>query len=1022
MKKKGKRTFAQWLRDASGEQHIPRATYRLQLNRAFGFRDAAALIPYLRDLGISDVYLSPVLQASAGSTHGYDICLYDRIDSELGGEDELDKLGAELRRQGMGALLDIVPNHMGISDPRNIWWMDVLENGPSSPFASFFDIDWNPVKEELKGKILLPILEDQYGKVLESGKIRLVFENGSFFIACAGSLLPVAPRTYSRILTHRIEDLLKSMDPQDAFLQELQSILTALNYLPDRTEQDAKKISERNREKEVIKRRLASLCESSAEIRHWIDESVKEFNGVVARPRTFDHLDALVSAQVYRPAFWKVAAEEINYRRFFDINNLAAVRMENPVVFKAAHAFVFELLRRGPFTGLRIDHADGLKDPASYLRQIQYGYLQKLLEADPDRPLSHDEMDASFSEWFGGQIKAAAGSAVLWPLYVVVEKILSENESLPADWAVYGTTGYDFLNAANGIFINSAREAALTKIHEDFIDARLRYSLLIQSTKKMMMLVSLAAEIYALSHHLDRISESNRSYRDFTLDSLTFAIREIIASLQVYRTYIAGPGLVSERDRGYIEAAVSNAKKRNPRTEQSLFDFVRDSLLLRNLDAFPEKERADLIQWTLKFQQITGSVMAKGTEDTAFYVYNRLLSLNEVGGGPDHFGASVAAFHRHNGSHAGRWPYSMLAGTTHDTKRSEDVRARINVLSEIPEEWGERIQGWRKKNGAYKLLVDGEAAPDANDEYLFYQTLLGAWPMEGTSPGPDSFSALPESFRRRIAAYMHKAIKEAKVHTSWINPNREYDEAVNEFVLKVLNPNRRDGFPEDFLSFQKRISFYGKYNALSQLILRLTSPGIPDIYQGSELWDLRLVDPDNRGPVDYGIRIGYLSELKSLIERLGNEAAPSRAWTDFAAELTKSAGDGRIKLYAIHRTLSYRRSAPDLFTIGKYQPLYAEGTKEENVCSFSRLLGRRDVIVAVPRLVVELTEGIERDPLDEITWRDTRLILPKGSSARKYRNLFTGEILSVRRERGSAELPLCAVFHCFPVALLELVE
>jgi (1->4)-alpha-D-glucan 1-alpha-D-glucosylmutase len=1022
LEEKASQTIASILHDASAGRPLPLASYRLQLNSKFRFRDVQALIPYWHELGISHLYVSPILQACAGSAHGYDVCQFDRINSELGGEDELDRLGMELQRHGIGIILDIVPNHMGISDPCNAWWMDVLENGSSSPYASFFDIDWNPVKEELRGKILLPILEDQYGNVLESGKIRLRFENGSFFLTCAGTVLPVAPGTYSFILTHRFEDLSKSMDADDPALQEFQSILTALNYLPARTEQEAEKIAERSREKEIIKRRLASLCESSAEIRNSIEDTLTQFNGMAGRPGSFDHLDALIAMQVYRPAFWKVAAEEINYRRFFDINNLAAVRMEDPEVFKAAHALIFELLCRWPFTGLRIDHADGLRDPASYLRQIQCGYIQKMLQTNTAGHISAAGIDVTLSDWLAGQFEAAEKPAAFRPVYVVVEKILSENECLPENWAAYGTTGYDFLNKASGIFVHCSGENEFTKIYADFTGTHQRYGSLIHSTKKMMMLVSLAAEIYALSHQLDRISECNRSYRDFTLDSLTFAIREIIASLGIYRTYIAGPESVSERDRAYIEAAVSDAKRRNPRTVESLFDFIRNTLLLRNLDVFPEAERAALLQWTMKFQQITGSVMAKGIEDTAFYVYNRLISLNEVGGYPGHFGNSVADFHRHNDSHSRHWPYSMLAGTTHDTKRSEDVRARIHVLSEIPEEWAERIQRWRDTNAPYKTLVDGEPAPDANDEYLFYQTLLGAWPMKEPNRQLNASAAASDSFRERMAAYMHKAIKEAKVHTSWVNPNRDYDDAVEEFVMNVLRTDRQDGFWEDFGSFQKRISFYGKYNSLSQLLLKLTSPGIPDTYQGSELWDLRLVDPDNRRPVDYGIRIAYLEDLKARIGRQENEGTPASAWISLAKELLKTSDDGRIKLYTLYRTLLFRQSDPDLFTVGEYLPLDAAGIKKENICSFGRRMGSHIVLVAVPRLPVGLTDGIEREPLGEIVWQGTWLILPKEWSNHRYRNLFTGEVLSVGKRPEYALLPLSAVFQCFPVALLERLE
>jgi (1->4)-alpha-D-glucan 1-alpha-D-glucosylmutase len=1007
--------------EISARRHIPHATYRLQLNSAFRFRDAQALVPYLTELGISDLYISPILQACAGSQHGYDICEYNEINAELGGSKDLASLGKELSKNKMGIVLDIVPNHMGISDARNTWWMDVLENGSSSPYAPYFDIDWNPVKSELAGKVLLPILEDQYGKVLEEGKIRLIFESGSFFIVYGSNKLPVAPRTYSSILSYRLDALSKSLGPNNPHLQELQSILTALSYLPTRAEQDAEKIAERNREKEVIKRRITALCEASAEICEAIEGTVKEFNGIVNQPQSFDHLDELISMQVYRPAFWKVAAEEINYRRFFDINHLAAIRMEDPQVFEAAHELVFDLLLNGPVTGLRIDHADGLWDPAAYLRQIQYCYLQKVFQSRWPSDGLPAETGTTLSALLAARFQTRAHPFVSWPVYVVVEKILCAGEPLPKGWTIYGTTGYDFLNAANGLFVDGSKRDPFTRVYAGFIGGQIRYETLVNSAKKMMMLVSLASEVYALSHQLDRISERNRRYRDFTLDSLTFAIREVIASLEVYRTYITGPNSVSQKDSRYIEAAVDAAKKRNPRTSETLFDFVRDTLLLRNQNSFPEQERENLIQWVMKFQQITGPVMAKGCEDTAFYVYNRLLSLNEVGGNPASFGTTIASFHQHNEDHAHQWPYSMLASTTHDTKRSEDVRARINVLSELPEEWSERLKRWKKMNAPQKTIVDGERAPDPNDEYLFYQTLLGAWPVAAPHRQSEPSEQPDADFRERIAAYMHKAIKEAKMHTSWINPNREYDDAVRNFVLNVLHKDAPNAFLDDFLPFQKRIDFYGRYNALAQLLLKLTSPGIPDTYQGAELWDLRLVDPDNRGPVDYRIRISYLYDLRNRIRRLEKEQVKTPALKDLAMELLESSHDGRVKLYVLHRALNFRRLHPELFAIGKYTPLFAKGIKDVHVCSFSRRLANHRIVVAVPRLVVRLTNKMERPPFSVEIWRDTRLELPDDLPGQTYRNLFTGEILQVERDEGFTGLPLSAVFSCFPVALLELV-
>jgi (1->4)-alpha-D-glucan 1-alpha-D-glucosylmutase len=980
---------------------IPRATYRLQLNRELRFRDVTALVPYLDALGISDVYLSPIVQACAGSSHGYDICNHNRINPELGDENALRELSAELQRHGMGLILDVVPNHMGIRDVCNAWWMDVLENGPSSVHAHYFDIDWRPVKRELRNKVLLPILEDQYGKTLESGKLRLVFEAGSFYIRYYETILPLAPRTYSDILSHALDLLSESLSPDHPHLQELQSILTALSYLPPRTELDPGKIAERSREKEIVKRRIGSLYNASPEVKLALDDTVQEFNGVVGEPRSFDNLDALLDKQVYRPAFWKVAAEEINYRRFFDINDLAAIRMEDPEVFRAAHELLLDLMIKGVVTGLRIDHADGLWDPTAYLHQVQYSYLRRAVEARLAGSISRD-IGAVLTDWFAAQCESSPDQPRRWPVYLVVEKILSMGEPLPKPWAAHGTTGYDFLNAVNGLFVDQAQREEISRVYASFTGSQISFDALVNSTKKMIMLVSLASEVYSLSHRLDSISEKNRRYRDFTLDSLTFGIREVIASLGVYRTYISGPDFIPQRDREYVEAAVADAKRRNPRTPEALFDFIRDTLLLRNLKDFRKPDRTALIDWVMKFQQITGPVMAKGVEDTAFYVYNRLVSLNEVGGDPLRFGLRAEEFHRQNSARFLRWPHSMLASSTHDTKRCEDVRARINVLSEIPGEWSRVLSRWRSLNASKKSAVDGIPAPDENDEYLFYQTLLGAWPI-GAERASDSFVG-------RVRAYMQKTIKEAKVHTSWVNPNKRYDEAVDAFVTNVLGDNE---FLSDLLPFQKRVDRYGRYNALSQLLLKLTCPGVPDTYQGSELWDLRLVDPDNRRPVDYKVRNAHLAALKARLE-----AEPS-GLRNLATELLESSADGRIKMFVILRTLSLRREHPEPFSEWDYDPLEAIGPRSGHICAFQRSRGAGRLVVAVPRLVVGLTGGVERHPLGEEVWLDTKLILPAGPPAGTYRSVFTGEEFRVQEHEGLTGMSLASLFDCFPVALLE---
>ena len=957
---------------------IPTATYRLQFHKDFGFAAARELIAYLRDLGISDVYASPVFKARAGSLHGYDVVDHSQLDPVLGGTEEFDKFASALNNHCMGLILDIVPNHMGIAEPSNAWWMDVLENGPSSSYASYFDIDWQPVNPHLENKVLLPILEDQYGVVLEDGKLRLAYEDGAFFIYYYDANLPVAPRVYSSILSRPLDSLTEVLGKDDEHVLELQSIVTAIGHLPLRTEADPEKLEELRREKEIIKRRIAALCQESADVRSAIDSAVRKFNGNIGDPQSFDLLDQLIEAQPYRLAFWRVAGEEINYRRFFDINELAAIRTETPEVFQATHQLILRLVTEGKVTGLRIDHPDGLRDPAAYFRQLQQSQLGQDADASPSKNKS--------------------------PLYIVAEKILSKGETLPADWAVSGTTGYDFLNDVNGLFVRRASRGAFDKIYSDFIGAKSSYRELVNSRKKMIMLVSLASEINALSRRLDDISERHRHYRDFTLNSLTFAIREVIACLSVYRTYAdEANGEVSERDCRYIEAAVEEAKKRNPRTARAIFDFIGDTLSLKNLGRFLPKDRQAVIDFVMKFQQLTGSVMAKGVEDTAFYVYNRLISSNEVGGDPEEFGTSLETFHRQNGARLEHWPHTLLTLSSHDTKRGEDARARIDALSEIAPEWRAALTRWSKFNDAKKSLVDGDLAPDRNDEYLFYQTLVGAW--AGGSLDCEELAA----FCERIAAYMQKAIKEAKVRTSWVNPNEAYDRAVDKFVREVLVPENRDGFLNDFSRFQQRLAFAGMLNSLAQTLLKMTAPGVPDFYQGTELWDLSLVDPDNRRPVDFVRRKMLLAELRRR-EQSGR--------AELLEELLFSWPDGRVKLYLIYKVLNFRREHRELFQMGDYFPLDADGKFREHICAFARRLDGRWVIIAAPRLLMRIvTSGCL--PLGAAVWQQERLALP-AKAPTAWRNILTGETLTaLQTKAGRKALVLREIFASVPVAFLH---
>ena len=987
---------AELFRELLAARRVPRATYRLQMRRGFGFRDVLAWVDYFAELGISDCYLSPILQARSGSSHGYDVTDHEKLNSELGSPEDFDALAGALREKGMGLVLDVVPNHMGIGKD-NPWWDDVLENGPSSVHAGAFDITWHPPNRNLENKVLLPVLEDQYGAVLEAGKIHLAFENGAFVVYYYDHRLPVSPDTYPLILQDPLDNLVVTLGEESEQVREMRSIMTALSYLPPRTESADDKIVERSREKEVIKGRLARLTTDHPPVARAIDETVKLFNGKPGIPASFDALDQLLDAQAYRPAFWRVATEEINYRRFFDVNELAAIRVEKPDVFEATHRLYLQLLAEGKVTGLRVDHPDGLWDPANYFHELQEEYavawLRRRLHPRPA------------SEHLVEEFRALVRQSKTRLLYVTAEKILNPGEELPNDWTIDGTTGYDFLNLLNGLFVDPAAAESFETIHSGFIGHPSFFADMVNEAKKMIMLVSLASEINALSQRLDRISERNRRYRDFTLISLTYVTREILACLPVYRTYVTGPENISERDRAFIEQAVEQAKELNPRTPVSIFDFVGDMLLLRKIQDFREEDWPQLIEWVMRFQQVSGPVMAKGVEDTVLYVFNRLTSLNEVGGNPDRFGIRPEEFHAENLERQHAWPHSQLATSTHDTKRSEDVRARLNVLSEMPGEWEEAIARWRQLNVPLKALIEDEPAPDSNDEYLLYQTLLGLWPYEGLTP--ETMSA----FRQRVADYMQKATKEAKIHTSWINANEEYDAAVRNFVAGLLPDDCNSAFLVEVQELAKRLAFYGVFNSLSQVLLKAVCPGVPDFYQGCELWDLSLVDPDNRRPVDFGRRRDLLNGLKEATARCGDDLSP------LLYELLDHFEDGRVKLYLTWRLLSFRRDRSKLFLEGDYQPLESIGMKKDHIAALRRTFENEAIVAVVPRLVVGLG-GAGYWPMGEQVWGDTWLLLPEEERGRHYHNVLTGEQVAVEDGAGTPGMAMAKVLAGFPVALL----
>lgn len=988
---------------------IPVSTYRLQFNRRFTFSDATKVLPYWDELGISDIYASPYFKARKGTIVGYDIVDPARLNPEIGTEAAYNRLIRELQKRKMGQILDIVPNHMYVGSEDNAWWMDVLENGPSSPYALFFDIDWDPVKRELKNKVLIPVLGEQYGTVLERQELKLIFETGAFFLYCYDRKLPMLPETYVDILKHRIEKLETLLPVDDPSLVKLSSIMTALSCLPSYTAREQSKLAERSREKEIIKKRLYKLHKESRAIRGFIDENVRIFNGTKKEPHSFDLLNDLLGKQVWRLSYWRVAAEEINYRRFFDINSLAAIRMEDPVVFKKAHELVLKLIGESKVTGLRVDHPDGLYDPSEYFKRLQRECFLRVQLAHAQRvqgKKSNTPVEASPEpEILRQYAEMVASDPQFKPFYVVGEKILSKDEKLPEDWPIFSTVGYDFLNSLNGIFVDTANGKAFDKIYERFIRSKIDYQDLVYDKKRLIMIVAMSGEINRLAHYLNHLSEKNRHTRDFTLNSLRTTITEVIACFPVYRTYITRAG-VHERDRRYVEQAASKAKRKNPALCESVFDFLKNVLLLNYPDDFGETDKMEWVDFVMRFQQVTGPVMAKGLEDTVFYVYNRLVSLNEVGGDPEGFGTRLDAFHGQNIETAKSRPYSLITTSTHDTKRSEDVRARLNVLSEIPGEWQRCLSRWSRLNRKKKLVVHGRMVPDRNDEYLLYQTLLGVWPANRMTV------AEYEEFTARIRDYMLKATREAKVNTNWISPNVPYEEALLKFIDAVLASSSANTFLKDSDILQKKVAYLGMFNSLSQTLLKITSPGVPDFYQGTETWDFSLVDPDNRRPIDFVIRKQMLARLKKELTR------PNADSVGLARKLLRTWPDGLIKLYVTFISLSYRKMHHRLFEEGAYVPLTVDGQLMEHVCAFARHGEGDTVLVIVPRFLTYLVRSVNHLPLGQKVWKGSGVVLPEETLGSNFINIFTGETIQAAKQYERRILSLGEVFANFPVALL----
>jgi (1->4)-alpha-D-glucan 1-alpha-D-glucosylmutase len=977
-------------------RYVPLSTYRLQLHVGFPFAAAREVAPYLRRLGVDTIYTSPYFTAAPGSTHGYDVVNHNEINPELGGAEGLEAFAKAIASEGLHHIVDFVPNHMGIGTGANAWWMDLLENGPSSPAARVFDIDWEPVRAGLHAKLLLPILGDQYGRVLERGELQLAFRDGMLVLRYFDHAMPITPREAPRVYERAVERLIGEMGANHPLLDELQSIVASLRNLPSQAEHDPVRIAARQREKEVARSRLARLVADSPAIAAGIEAAVREVNGVAGNPSTFDALHDLLESQAYRLSYWRTASHEINYRRFFDVNTLAGLSVEHADVFAATHRLLGSLIEDGIVHAVRVDHPDGLFDPARYFDMLQDLAARRCASRRGDD-----------------------GEAQEQPLYVVAEKILSGSERLPQRWAVHGTTGYDFLNDLNGIFIDPTPARRARRLYAKLTGRNGRFEDILYACKRLIMETALASELNVLAHMLDRIAEGNRRSRDFTLESLRDVITEVVACFPVYRTYVDHRGWRPE-DRSVVEQAIVRARRRNPAMESSLFDFFREVVLPRDVndgsvprsaerrDGYPpadEREAQARLRFAMKLQQYTSPVQAKGMEDTAFYRDNVLLSLNEVGGDPSRIGRSVEEFHDANAWRAQHWPCAMLATSTHDTKLGEDVRARINVLSDV---WVRHVSQWMRLNRTHRTMVDGELAPDRPDEYRFYQALVGVWPAELT----EDIAETPAELVERMSAYMLKSVKEAKVHTSWLSPNQPYEDALVGFIARTLQGDGGRRFLQAFLPLQRRVAAHGMVNSLAQVVLKAGAPGVPDFYQGSELWDLSLVDPDNRRPIDFSHRACLLESVASALEA----DADVRART--LPDLLTNWRDGRIKLLVTTAALRLRRDRPNLFLEGAYAPLTTEITVTGGAVGFARILDGEAALFIAPRLCLPLVGGDLPVPLGAECWKTSRVLLPRQLHDRTFRHELTGTEIRPTKAGDVGWIFLGDVFQAVPVGIL----
>ncbi len=924
---------------------IPTATYRIQFNSAFKFESAKNIVAYLAELGISDLYASPIFKAKEGSTHGYDVVDPNQINPELGTEENFEALVNEIKQHGLGWLQDIVPNHMAY-DSQNQLLMDVLENGPDSDSFDYFDIDWSHPYESIKGRVLAPLLGNYYGDCLENGEIQLQYDQTGLSVNYYGLRLPVKIETYAQFITYNLGKLTRALGRKHPDFIKVMGLL----YLLKNTD-DELKGKERYDQIAFVKGLLWELYNDNPEGKEFIDSNIEFFNGEPGKPESFNRLDNLLAEQFYRLSFWKVAAEEINYRRFFTVNELISVKVEELRVFHRTHALISQLVESEKITGLRIDHIDGLYDPTEYLKRLR----EKVGDA-----------------------------------YITVEKILEHKEDLPEYWPVQGTSGYDFLIYVNGIFCQGENEQQFSEIYSRLTGFNTPYEQLFRDKKRLIIDKNLAGDVDNLAQLLKRVSGHSREGNDFTQHGLQRALTEVLTYFPVYRTYINLDGL-RETDRLYIKETLAVAREQVPLLLKEL-NYIEKLLLLEDEEFLTPEQKVEQRHFVMRLQQLTGPLMAKGIEDTLLYVYNRLLSLNEVGGDPNQFGITVADFQEFNQKQQSSWLHKMNATATHDTKRGEDVRARINVLSEIPEEWEKHVKVWSELNADKKRKLNRRVAPDKNDEYFFYQALIGAFPFAESERS---------EFVERVKDFVVKAIREAKVHTAWLRPDSDYEDGFVAFVEEVLKPSDTNQFLKEFLPFQQWVADYGIFNSLSQTLLKITSPGVPDFYQGTELWDLSFVDPDNRRPVDFEQRSSFLKDIKQV----------QTDTLSLISELLSSKADGRIKLFLISKVLEARKQNLSVFQTGDYLPLEVVGKFKDHIVAFARSDGKTVAVTIVPRLLTSLV-GQGEYPLGEKVWGDTQVKLLEGMPSTWQ------EAIASQSLKSDGKVLIGQALKYFPVALL----